>query len=37
MNAHSNELRISISKVDAKENLEIDCLMNIQCLFQRVK
>ena len=37
VNSYSNELKINISKVNAKENLLIDCEVNVHCLFQRVK
>ena len=37
MNAHSNELELSISKVSSKDNLKIDCTISVHCVFQRVK
>ena len=37
MNAHSNQLEVSVSKISAENTLEIDCDVNIHVLFQRVK
>ena len=37
MNAPANELQVSISKTSDDENLQIDCDVNVHCLFQRVK